>query len=162
MTISIDDRLPDGQLMFLGDGGPEEVSVQDLVAGRNVAIFAVPGAYTPTCSDAHMPSFVRSADALRSRGLEEIICISVNDPFVLKAWSAATGAGEAGIKVLADVDGSYTRSLGLNFSSPPHGLLNRSLRYSMQVKDGIVRRLNVEDNPGSCGISAGETLLDQI
>jgi len=147
--------------MLLGEAGPETISISNLTSGRKVAIFAVPGAYTPTCNDTHMPSFVRNAGELRARGVDEVICVAVNDPFVLRAWSESTGAGEAGIAVLADVDGSFTKSIGLDFSSPPHGLLNRSLRYSMLVEDGSVLQLNLEDHPASCGISSGESLLEQ-
>lgn len=162
MAISEGDRLPDATLTRLGPNGPETVSVAELTRGRRVVIFAVPGAYTPTCHSAHVPSFIRTSEALRAKGVDEIVCVSVNDPFVMKAWGEATGASAAGITMLADATGAYTAALGLSFDAPPAGLIGRSKRYAMLVEDGVVRRLHLEASPGTCEVSAGESLLAAI
>lgn len=159
MTISTGEKLPEATLGKIGDEGPEQVSTADLTAGRKVIIFAVPGAFTPTCHAAHVPSFIRNRAALMEKGVEEIICVSVNDPFVMKAWGEATGATEAGITMLADGTGAFTKALGLDFDAPPVGLMGRSQRYAMLVEDGVVKVLNVEESPGTCELSAGEAML---
>ncbi len=162
MTISTGDKLPEATLGKIGDSGPEQVSTADLTAGRKVIIFAVPGAFTPTCHAAHVPSFIRNRAALMEKGVEEIICVSVNDPFVMKAWGEATGATEAGITMLADGTGAFTKALGLDFDAPPVGLMGRSQRYAMLVEDGVVKVLNVEESPGTCELSAGEAMLEVL
>ncbi len=162
MTISVGDKLPDAMLVTMGEEGPESVSISTLTDGRTVVLFAVPGAYTGVCTTAHVPSFIRSKDTFMERGVEEIICISVNDPFVLANWGESTGATEAGISMYGDAAGEFTKSIGMDFSAPPAGLINRSKRYAMLVMDGEVKVLNVEDSPGECGISAGEGLLDDM
>ncbi|QPH55469.1 peroxiredoxin [Pontivivens ytuae] len=162
MTISVGDSLPAATFITMGAEGPEEVKSTDMLAGKTVVLFAVPGAFTPTCTSAHMPSFIRTADKLREKGVDEIACVSVNDPFVMKAWSDATGAEGAGIKVLADPQSEFTKGIGMDFTAPPVGLIARSQRYAMVVKDGKVTALNVEESPGVCELSAGEALLDQL
>ncbi|MTH34511.1 redoxin family protein [Paracoccus limosus] len=160
MAIQKGDSLPDGNLVKLGENGPETVEVAALRQGH-VAIFAVPGAYTPTCSNAHMPSFVKNADKFRAKGVSRVICITVNDPFVAGAWARDTGATEAGIEVLADADGSYTKALGLDIQA--EGWVNgRSKRYAMLVSDGVVQELQIEESPGTCALSSGDTLLDLV
>lgn len=159
MTISTGDTLPEGNLIKLGASGPEAVSIADIAKGKRIVIFAVPGAYTPTCSSAHVPSFIRTKDGFAAKGIDTIVCVSVNDPFVMKAWGEATGASAAGIHMLGDADGAFTKALGLNFDAPPAGLLARSKRYAMIVDDGKVTTLHVEESPGVCEVSAGESLL---
>ncbi len=159
MTISTGDKLPEATLLRMGENGPEPVSLADRVKGRKVVIFAVPGAFTPTCHSAHVPSFIRTRDQLAEQGVDEIICVSVNDPFVMQAWGDATGANAAGITMLSDADGSFTRAIGMDFDAPPAGLVSRSKRYAMLIEDGTVTILQVEDNPGACEVSAGEGLL---
>ena len=160
MAIEKGASLPDGKLVELGENGPETIEVAALRQGR-VAIFAVPGAYTPTCTNAHMPSFVKNAGAIRDKGVSRIICITVNDPFVAGHWAKDTGATEAGIEVLADADGSYTKALGMNIVG--EGWVNgRSKRYAMLVTDGVVQELQVEESPGACSISSGDSLLDLV
>lgn len=159
MTISVGDTLPEGNLIKLGDAGPEAVSIKDLTAGNRVAMFAVPGAYTPTCSSAHVPSFIRTKDGFAAKGIDTVVCVSVNDPFVMKAWGEATGASEAGIHMMGDADSSFTKAIGMDFDAPPAGLMARSKRYAMIVDDGKVTALHVEESPGTCEISAGESLL---
>ncbi len=162
MTISTGDKLPSATLMQMGAEGPEAVSLNDKTAGRKVVIFAVPGAYTPTCHSAHVPSFIRTKEALAAKGVDEVICVSVNDPFVMKSWGEATGADAAGITMLGDADASFTKAIGMDFDAPPAGLLSRSKRYAMLVDDGTVSVLQAEENPGVCEVSGGEALLDAI
>lgn len=159
MAISEGDLLPDATLTRIGDKGPEQVSISALTKGRKVVIFAVPGAYTPTCHSAHVPSFVRTKDDFASKGVDEIICISVNDPFVMKAWGEVTGATEAGITMLGDAESALTTAIGMNFDAPPAGLMARSRRYAMLVEDGKVSVLHEEQGPGVCEATAGEAML---
>lgn len=161
MTISAGDTLPEGTLIKLGPNGPESASVSALTKGRSVVIFAVPGAFTPTCHSAHVPSFIRTKDQFTAKGVDEIVCVSVNDPFVMKAWGEATGAAAAGITMLADA-GDWTKALGMNFDAPPAGLIGRSKRYAMHVVDGKVEKLHLEASPGQCEISGGEALLAEL
>lgn len=162
MAISTGDKLPGATLLKIGEKGPEAVALQERLAGRKVALFAVPGAYTPTCSSAHVPSFIRSMDALKQKGVDEVICVSVNDPFVMKAWGEATGATAAGITMLADPEGAFTTAIGMAFDAPPAGLHRRSKRFALLAEDGVVKVLNAEESPGQCEISAGEALAAAI
>lgn len=160
--ISTGDTLPEATLIQMGADGPEEVRVSSKVKGRKVVIFAVPGAFTPTCHSAHVPSFMRTKDQFAAKGVGEIICVSVNDPFVMKAWGEATGATAAGLTMLADPASEFTKAIGMDFDAPPAGLIARSKRYAMLVEDGKVVALNLEESPGACEISAGEGLLEVI
>ena len=162
MTISQGDQLPDATLVQMGADGPAQVSVAEKTKGRKVVIFAVPGAFTPTCHSAHVPSFVRTKAQFDAKGVDEIICVSVNDPFVMKAWGEATGATAAGITMLGDPESAFTKAIGMTFSAPPAGLVDRSKRYAMLVDDGKVTLFQAEDSPGTCEVSAGEALLDNM
>jgi peroxiredoxin len=158
MTLAVGERLPDATLVRMGDDGPALVELKDLLKGRKVVVFGLPGAYTGPCSTIHVPSFVRTAEQFRAQGVDEIICISVNDPFVLKAWGEATGAADAGITMLGDPDAVLTKALGMEFTAPPLGLYNRSNRYALVLEDGKITVANV-DEPATCKISVGEELL---
>jgi len=162
MALTQGSVLPVATLIKMGDDGPQEVTIEALTKGRKVVIFAVPGAFTPTCDSAHVPSFIRTKDGFDAKGVDEIVCVSVNDPFVMKAGAASTGAGTAGLTFLADPQSTFTTALGMDFTAPPVGLIARSKRYAMLVEDGVVTQLNQEASPGECEISAGETLLDAI
>ena len=162
MTISVGDKVPDAMLVRLGADGPEGVSVSTLTEGRTVVIFAVAGAYTGTCTTAHVPSYIRTKDTFKERGVEEIICIAVNDPFVMGAWGETTGATEAGITMVGDPESTFTKAIGMEFSALPAGLIDRSKRYAMLVIDGEVKVLNEEENPGLCEVSSGEGLLEDM
>ncbi len=162
MAISTGDKLPDVTLVHMGGEGPEPVALADKLAGRKVVIFAVPGAFTPTCHSAHVPSFVRTKDQFDAKGVDEIICVSVNDPFVMKAWGDATGANDAGITMLSDAQSEFTTAIGMNFDAPPAGLMARSKRYAMIVDDGAVTVLQAEESPGVCDVSGGEALLEAL
>lgn len=161
MTIAEGAKLPEATLLHMGDAGAEAVALADRLKGRKVVIFGLPGAYTGTCSTAHVPSFIRTAQKFADKGVDEIICVSVNDPFVMKAWGEATGAAAAGITMLADADASFTKALGLTFDVPHLGFFDRSKRYSLLAEDGVVTRYNPETGTG-CEISAGEHLLSQL
>ena len=162
MTISAGATLPDATLYRMGDAGPEAVALSTLTKGRKVAIFGLPGAYTGTCTTAHVPSFMRTIADFKAKGVDDVICVSVNDPFVMGAWGAATGATDAGIFMLGDASAELTKAIGMEFSAPPAGLHDRSKRFSMLVDDGVVTQLNEEGSPGECEISAGEALLAQV
>lgn len=161
MTIAEGMSLPDATLLRMGDTGAEAVMLSDRLKGRKVVIFGLPGAYTGTCSTAHVPSFIRTAKQFAENGVGEIICIAVNDPFVMKAWGEATGATAAGITMLGDADASFTRAIGMTFDVPQLGFFNRSKRYSLLAEDGVVTKFNPETGTG-CEISAGEHLLSQL
>ncbi len=158
MTISVGRTLPEASMVQMGTDGPETVSLKSRLTGRKVIVFGLPGAYTGPCTTAHIPSFIRTADAFRAKGVEEIICIAVNDPFVLKAWGESTGATAAGISFLGDADGSFTKALGMDFTAPQIGLIGRSNRYALLIEDGVITSANI-DEPGVCNISTGEALL---
>jgi len=162
MTLTTGDKLPNATLMKIGEDGPEEVLLSTRTSRRKVVVFAVPGAFTPTCHSAHLPSFIRTRDQFKDKGVDEIICVAVNDPFVMKAWGEASGAADAGLTMLSDPGAEFTKAIGMEFDAPPAGLYARSKRYAMLVDDGTVTRLNVEKNPGVCETSAGEALLDEI
>ncbi len=162
MAISVGASLPDATLLTMGANGPESVSLHTKVKGRNVVIFGLPGAYTGTCTTSHVPSFIRTRDRFAAKGVDEIICVSVNDPFVMGAWGASTGASAAGIAMLGDVDASLTKAMGVDFTASPVGLIDRSRRYALYAEDGVVKVLHMEENPGVCDASGGEALLDAI
>lgn len=166
MTIKIGDRLPEGTLSeFIeveSEGcslGPNTFKVSDLTKGKKIAVFGLPGAYTPTCSAKHLPSFVEKADELKTRGVDEIACTSVNDPFVMAAWARESSAGD--ITMLADGNGQLAQAIGLSMDAAKFGMGTRSQRYSMIVDDGVVEQLNVEE-PGDYRVSGAETLLEQL
>lgn len=160
-VIEVGEKLPDATLLSVHADDGKNVSLAEKLKGRKVVIFGLPGAFTSTCSTAHVPSFIRTAKALAEKGVDEIICVSVNDPFVMEAWGQATGAIAAGITMLGDADGSFTRAIGKAYDWPGDGFYGRSRRYSMLVEDGVVTRFFPETQPG-CNISAGEHMLAAI
>ena len=162
MTISVGQSLPDANLLQMGEDGPETVALSSKLKGRKVVLFGLPGAYTGVCTTAHVPSFIRTKDKFAAKGVDEIICVSVNDPFVLKAWGESTGAAAAGIAILGDADAAFTKAIGLDFTAPPAGLIDRSKRYALYAEDGVVKALHLEESPGTCEISGGEALLKAI
>jgi glutaredoxin/glutathione-dependent peroxiredoxin len=159
MTINIGDRIPDVQLTIATADGPQQTSSSDYFAGKRVALFAVPGAFTPTCSARHLPSYVEKAADLKGKGVDEIACISVNDPFVMSAWGERDGSQD--ITMIADGNGQFAEAVGLSMDGSKFGMGKRSQRYSMLVKDGVVEQLNVEA-PGEYKASSAETLLEQV
>lgn len=160
MTIQKGDRVPSATLMKMTDAGPQPVETDALFAGRTVALFAVPGAYTPTCSAKHLPGYIEKADELKAKGVDEIVCISVNDVFVMGAWGKAAGA-DGKVTMLADGNGDFAKALGLTMDASRFGMGLRSQRFSMLVKDGVVTELNIEE-PGAFKVSAAEYLVGQL
>ena len=159
MTIQKGDRLPDVPLTIATPDGPKPTTSGDFFSGKRVALFAVPGAFTPTCSAKHLPSYVEKAQDLKGKGVDEIACISVNDPFVMGAWNQAQGSED--ITMLADGNGEFSDAIGLSFDGSKFGMGKRSQRYSMIVDDGVVEQLNVEQ-PGEYRASSAEYMLDQL
>ena len=159
MTIQVGDKLPDVQLLRATPDGPQPVASGDYFAGKRVALFAVPGAFTPTCSARHLPSFVEKAGELKAKGIDEIACISVNDPFVMSAWNERDGSSD--VIMLADGNGDFTEALGLAFDGSKFGMGKRSQRYSMVVNDGTVEQINVEA-PGDYRVSGAEAMIEQL
>jgi peroxiredoxin len=159
MTINVGDRLPEVNLTIATADGPKPVSSSEYFGGKRVALFAVPGAFTPTCSARHLPSFVEKAGELKGKGVDEIACTSVNDAFVMTAWNKADGSDD--ITMLADGNGEFAEAVGLTMDGAKFGMGKRSQRYSMIVNDGVVEQLNVEA-PGEYQASSAETLLGQL
>ena len=159
MPIQVGDRLPEVQLSLATPEGPVPVKSSDFFAGKRVALFAVPGAYTPTCSAKHLPSYVEKAADLKDKGIDEIVATSVNDAFVLGAWNKDQGSDD--ITMLADGNGDFAKGLGLEMDGSKYGMGQRSQRYSMIVDDGVVEQINVEA-PGEYSASSAETLLGQL
>lgn len=160
MTISKGEKLPVVELYRMGDKGPEKISSGDLFAGRKTVLFALPGAFTPTCSQAHLPGYVVKADELQASGVDQIICLSVNDAFVMDAWGKQQNADDK-ILMIADPDGEFTRAVGLEVDLTARGLGRRSQRYAMVIDDGVVTHLNVE-KPGKFEVSDAETILNAL
>jgi peroxiredoxin len=167
MTIKVGDRLPDATLSEFIDVetegctlGPNTFKVSDLTRGKKIAIFGLPGAYTPTCSAKHVPGYIANADALKAKGVDEIWCVSVNDAFVMGAWGReqkATGI----VRMMGDGSAEFTKAIGMEFDLTARGMGVRSQRYSMLVEDGVVKQLNLEA-PGKFEVSNAETLLGQL
>lgn len=160
MSIKVGDRLPSATFMTMGENGPQPVTSDDFFKGRRVAVFAVPGAFTPTCSARHLPGFKEQAAAIKAKGVDAIACISVNDVFVMNAWGKDQGIGDS-IVMLADGNGDFTRAIGLEMDGSRFGMGTRSQRYSMVVKDGVVESLNVEQ-PGQFEVSSAEYMLSKL
>lgn len=161
MSISTGERLPDARFVRMGADGPETVELAELTKGRKIVLFGLPGAYTGPCSTIHLPSFIRTAQQFFDKGVDEIICVAVNDPFVLKAWGESSGATEAGITLLGDAGAEFTKALGMEFTAPQIGLYDRSNRFAVVLEDGVIKHANV-DELGVCEISTGEKLLEQL
>ena len=160
MAIQTGERIPDATLTIAGPEGPRQVSTQEFFAGKRTALFAVPGAFTPTCSAKHLPGFKQRASDLKARGIDQIACISVNDAFVMAAWAADQGITDE-VVMLADGSGDVTRALGLDADFSRFGMGTRSQRYSMVINDGVVESLNVEA-PGEFRVSSAEFMVDSL
>ena len=159
MTIATGDTLPDVKFIKVGESGPEPVQSSEYFAGKKVALFSVPGAFTPTCSAKHLPGFVEKADALKAKGIDEIVCTAVNDAFVMGAWNKA--AGSADVTMLSDGNGDFVGALGLEMDGTGFGMGKRGQRFSMVVNDGVVEQLNVEA-PGEFKVSSADHMLEQL
>lgn len=160
MPISAGDKLPNANVMLATADGPQKTETAELLGKGRVALFAVPGAFTPTCSAKHLPGFIENVEALKAKGVDRIVCMSVNDAFVMKAWAASQDAlGK--IDMLADGNGEFTRALGLTLDGRGFGLGERSQRFSAIIENGVVRTLNVEE-PGAFSVSSAEHMLGQL
>lgn len=160
MTIKVGDRLPDVTFMEMTADGPQPRTTADVFGGKTVALFAVPGAFTPTCSVKHLPGFVEKAAAFVDKGIDEIVCTSVNDVFVMGAWGEQAGAAEK-VRMLADGNGAFASAIGLELDASGFGMGQRSQRYSMLVKDSVVDSLNVEDG-AEFKVSSADYMLTQL
>ncbi|OUX43482.1 MAG: peroxiredoxin [Proteobacteria bacterium TMED261] len=159
MTIQEGANLPEATLHLMQEGKPTPMTVGDLFGGKKVVLFAVPGAFTPTCSNAHLPGYVVKADELKAKGVDNIVCLSVNDAFVMDAWGKDKNAEQ--LLMVADGNGDFTKALGLEMDGSGFGLGTRSQRYAMIVDDGKVTKLAVEE-PGKLEVSAAEAILDSL
>lgn len=160
MTITVGDTLPSTTFVKMTENGPEPVESGAFFAGRRVALFSVPGAFTPTCSAKHLPGFIEKADALKAKGVDEIVCTAVNDPFVMGAWGKSAGA-DGKVTLLADGNGAFAKAVGLEMDGSKFNLGTRGQRFSMVVKDGVVEQLNVEA-PGDFKVSSAEHMLETL
>ena len=160
MTIQVGDKIPTATLKYLGPEGPKDISTDELFGGKKIALFAVPGAFTPTCSQRHLPGYVEKASDLKAKGIDQIVCVSVNDAFVMGAWGKSQNVGDK-VLMLADGSGDFTRALGIELDLRSRGLGVRSDRYSMVVENGVVKQLNRE-KPGQFEVSSAEAMLKAL
>ena len=160
MTIQVGDTLPSINLTTMTTEGPKPISMTEISSGKKVVLFAVPGAFTPTCSAQHLPGFIEHNKELRDKGIDVVACVSVNDPFVMKAWGEDRKVGEE-VLMLSDGNGEFTAAIGLEMDGSGFGLGTRSQRYAMIIDDGVVSALNVEPGPG-IDISSAEKILEQL
>lgn len=161
MAISVGDKLPDTTFKVMTDDGLADMTTQDVFAGKTVVVFAVPGAFTPTCQALHVPNFLGALDALKAKGVDTVACISVNDAFVLNAWAKSTAA-DGKILFLADGNADFTKAVGMDFDASGNGLGTRSRRFSMIAEDGVVKVLNIEEAPKVVDISSAEKILEAL
>lgn len=160
MTIKVGDKIPSVKLMTMTADGPKPITTDDIFKGKKVVLFALPGAFTPTCSAKHLPGFVEKFAALKDKGIDAVACLSVNDAFVMGAWGKDQKA-DGKVHMLADGNGDFTRALGLEFDASKFGMGKRSQRFSMVVDNGVVKELNVEE-PGAFSVSSAEHVLGQL
>jgi peroxiredoxin len=153
--IKAGDRIPDGTFMRMTDKGPAPIGTGEIFGGKKVVLFAVPGAFTPTCSKQHLPGYVSNAESIKAKGIDTIACMAVNDAFVMDAWARAQNVGDK-VLMLADGNAEFARKLGLELDATRSGMGTRSRRFSMVVEDGLVKELNVE-NPGEFKVSSAES-----
>ena len=160
MAIKVGDKIPAAKLRVMSAEGPKEISTDDIFKGKKVVLFAVPGAFTPTCSAKHLPGFVQNAAQIKAKGVDTIACVAVNDAFVMGAWGKAQGADDK-VLMLADGNGTFTKELGLEMDGSAVGLGSRSQRYAMVVQDGVVKTLNVEA-PRAFEVSSAEAIMKAL
>lgn len=161
MSVKIGDRIPQSSFQVMGDNGPSVISTNKLFDGRTVVLVAVPGAFTPTCHNHHVPGYLENLDALKEKGVDEVAFTAVNDVHVMGHWAKATGAARK-VTFLADGSANFAKAVGLDLDATAGGMGIRSHRYSMLVKDGVITQLNVEENPGVADVSSAATMLSQI
>lgn len=159
MAVQVGDKIPEVTLKIMGEKGPQDITTAEIFDGKKVAMFAVPGAFTPTCSAAHLPSYVANADKLKEKGIDQIVCVSVNDPFVMDAWGKAGNADN--IMMVADPDAELAKAMGVELDASAAGLGTRSMRYSLVAEDGKITAFNLEKG-GAYEVSSAEDLLEAI
>ena len=159
MTVKVGDSVPAATLKIMGEKGPQDITTDDIFSGKKVVLFAVPGAFTPTCSAAHLPGFVANADKIKANGVDAIVCLSVNDAFVMDAWGKGQNAEE--LMMVADGNGDFTKAMGLELDGSGFGLGKRSIRYSMIAEDGKITALNLEQG-GAFEVSSAEKILEAL
>lgn len=160
MTIKTGDRIPEGKLKVMGKEGPMNVSAEELLGKGRVVLFSVPGAFTPTCDAKHLPGFIEKAAAFKTKGVGKLVCLAVNDVFVMNAWGKSAGVGDA-IVMAADGNGEFSRALGLELDARGHGMGMRGKRFALVIEDGVVRQVHVEA-PGEFKVSSAEYILGQL
>lgn len=160
MTIKVGDKLPEATFKVMKDGKPTDLTLGELTAGKKVALFAVPGAFTPTCSARHLPGYKEKAADFRARGVDTIACVAVNDVFVMNAWGKDQQVGDD-VVMLSDGNGEFARAIGLEMDGSKFGMGSRSQRYSMIVENGVVKQLNVE-KPGEFNVSSADYMMGQL
>ena len=161
MPIKVGDKLPNTTFRVMTAEGPKPKTTDEVFKGKKVALFAVPGAFTPTCSNLHMPSFLNNLAAFKAKGIDTVAVTAVNDAFVMKAWAEKSG-GDGKIDFLADGSAEFAKGIDMTLDASGNGLGIRSKRYSMLVEDGVVKKINIEEAPGKCEVSGGQALLGQI
>lgn len=160
MTISTGETIPNVKVMMATAAGPEQADTSDVLGQGKIALFSLPGAFTPTCSAQHLPGFIQKADEFKSKGVDKIICMSVNDAFVMQAWAENQGAGDK-VAMLADGNGDFARALGLTMDGKGFGMGERAQRFSVVLENGVVKHLNIEE-PGAFDVSSAEHMLGQL
>ncbi len=159
MTVQVGDTIPEVTMKIMGDQGPQDITTADIFSGKKVVLFAVPGAFTPTCSAAHLPGYVANADKIKAKGVDSIVCVSVNDAFVMDAWGKGQNAEE--IMMVGDGNGDFTKALGVEMDGSGFGLGTRSIRYSLIAEDGKITALNLEKG-GAFEVSSAEAVLEAL
>jgi len=159
MTVQVGDSIPDVTMKIMGDQGPQDISTADIFSGKKVVLFAVPGAFTPTCSAAHLPGYVANADKIKAAGVDSIVCVSVNDAFVMDAWGKVQNAEE--IMMVGDGNGEFTKAMGVEMDGSGFGLGTRSIRYSLIAEDGKITALNLEKG-GAFEVSSAEAIMEAL
>ena len=159
MAVQVGDSIPEVTMKIMGDKGPQDISTADIFAGKKVVLFAVPGAFTPTCSAAHLPGFVANADKIKAKGVDSIVCLSVNDAFVMDAWGKGQNAEE--LLMVGDGNGELTKAMGVEMDGSGFGLGTRSVRYSLIAEDGKITALNLEQG-GAFEVSSAEAILEAL
>ncbi len=158
MTIAIGDTIPSVTIKHLGASGMEDLNIADYIKGKKVVIFAVPGAFTPSCTEQHLPGYIKHAKDIKDKGVDEIICIAMNDPFVMKHWGEAAGA-KGNVTMIPDGNGEFTKAVGMDFDGSGFGLATRSKRYAMVVENGEVKSLKVEEKPSDVELSGAQACM---
>jgi len=161
MTIATGDRLPEATFRVMGSDGIKSMTTRDVFGGKKVVLFAVPGAFTPTCHSKHLPGFIERAAEFKKHGIDSVVCVAVNDPFVLAAWEDKSG-GKGKVLFLSDGNAEFTKKIGMDFDGSGIGLGTRSKRYAALVEDGVVKVLNVEESPGVAAESTAEKILESL